>query len=84
MPPAVLTISRETLAIFCMHVPFLAATRMVMIRLGIEDVSILLFAGTAMGLCGPLLALRLMDGFGLAAFAGFGDARRTQRYAGRS
>lgn len=84
VPPAVLTISRETLAIFCMHVPFLAATRMVMIRLGIDDVSILLFAGTAMGLCGPLLALRLMDGFGLAAFAGFGDARRTQRYAGRS
>lgn len=83
VPPAILTISRETLAIFCMHVPFLAATRMVMIRFGIEDVALLLIAGTAAGLCGPLFALRLMDGFGLAAFAGFGSERGTQRYAGR-
>lgn len=84
VPPPILTISQETLAIFCMHVPFIAATRMVMTRFGIEDASILLLAGTAMGLCGPLFALRLMDGFGLAAFAGFGDERRTQRYGERS
>lgn len=83
VPAAILTISGETLAIFCMHVPFISGTRLAMARLGIEDVSILLVAGTVMGLCGPLLALRLMDGFGLAAFAGFGDQRRTHRYAGR-
>lgn len=83
VPAAILTISRETLAIFCMHVPFIAGTRVAMAHLGIEDVSALLVAGTVIGVCGPLLALRLMDGFGLATLAGFGDERQTQSSAGR-
>ncbi|MBP1862023.1 acyltransferase family protein [Rhizobium herbae] len=84
VPTAVLTISSETLAIFCMHVPFIGAARLAMVHLGVTDATVLLAAGTVAGLSGPLLALRLMDSLGLAGFAGFGDDSRGQRYGGRS
>ncbi len=83
VPGIVLTISSETLAIFCMHVPFVSSARMVMTHLGIGHPWALLAVGAGAGLIGPLLALRLLDGLGLAGFAGFGDVRRAHRLAGR-
>jgi fucose 4-O-acetylase-like acetyltransferase len=83
VPAAVLTISSETLPIFCMHVPFIGAARLAMVHLGITDATVLLMAGTVIGLSGPLLALRLMDSLGLSRFAGFRDDRRMQRYEAR-
>lgn len=83
-PTTVLTISSETLAIFCMHVPFIAAARLAMVHLGITSAAVHLLAGTVIGLSGPLFALRLIDGLGLARLAGLGGTRKMQRFWGRS
>lgn len=79
----VLLISSETLAIFCMHVPFVSGGRIVLHYLGLENPVLFLALLTGAGIIGPLLALRLIDGLGLSGFFGFG-ARRAQTYAGQS
>lgn len=82
-PAPLLTISAQTLAIFCMHVPFVAVTRIALIRFGVEDTAVQLVLGTAAGLAGPLFALKLIQGLGLAGLAGFGSERQMQSYGGR-
>jgi hypothetical protein len=75
-----MTISKETLAIFCMHVPFVSGTRMALSHIGIDEAALHLFSGTVIGIWGPLLTLKMMDSLGLAAMAGFGNERRAQRF----
>jgi fucose 4-O-acetylase-like acetyltransferase len=80
VPAPVMTISKETLAIFCMHVPFVSGTRMALSHIGIDEAALHLFSGTVIGIWGPLLTLKMMDSLGLAAMAGFGNERRAQRF----
>jgi fucose 4-O-acetylase-like acetyltransferase len=71
VPRPVMLISAETLAIFCMHVPFSSGARIAMQALGIEQPYVLLATATAAGLVGPLQMLRVIRGLGLARFVGF-------------
>ena len=80
IPAPVMTISKETLAIFCMHVPFVSGTRLAFSHFGIDGATLHLVSGTVIGICGPLLALKLMESLGLAAMAGFASERRVQRF----
>ncbi|WP_426230655.1 acyltransferase family protein [Pararhizobium sp. DWP3-4] len=80
-PASVLSISKETLAIFCMHVPFVSGTRMALSHLGVEGAALHLLSGTVIGIFGALLALKLLDNMGLAAIAGFASEHRAQSFA---
>ncbi|WP_426130733.1 acyltransferase family protein [Pararhizobium sp. PWRC1-1] len=81
VPGPVMTISKETLAIFCMHVPFVSGTRIALSHLGIDVAVLHLLSGTVIGIFGPLLALKLLDNLGLAAIAGFASEQRAQPFA---
>jgi len=77
VPGAIRAIASKTLAIFCMHVPFISGARIILTHLGIHDALMLLVICTAIGLAGPLAALRVIVGLGLARLAGFPDERRS-------
>ncbi len=81
VPAPVMTISKETLAIFCMHVPFVSGTRMALSHLGVDVAVLHLLSGTVIGIFGPLLALKWLDNLGLAAIFGFASEQRAQPFA---
>lgn len=76
MPRAVGAIAFNTLAIFCMHVLFISGARILLVHLGIDDPYMLLAICTTTGVAGPLAALQVITGLGLAGLAGFPAERR--------
>lgn len=82
-PASVMTISKQTLPIFCMHVPFVSATRIALSEMGTNDPTLHLIAGMLLGVGGPLVALKVMDHLGVASLAGFVSERRALHLAGR-
>lgn len=82
VPGVMRVIASRTLAIFCMHVPFISGARITLTHLGINDPLMLLAVCTAIGLAGPLAALRVIAGLGLARLAGFPDEQRGGRNMG--
>jgi fucose 4-O-acetylase-like acetyltransferase len=82
-PGFLLMISAETLAIFCMHVPFVSGARIALADIGTHNPLLFLAASAIIGIAGPLMALRVIDSLGLAGLAGFANERRIWRYAER-
>lgn len=61
-----------SMAIYVMHVIPGAATRIVMVRLGVESVGLHLLAGTALGVFLPVLAYLILKRLGLLRLFGLG------------
>lgn len=53
-------LGRDSLPIYLAHIAFTAGVRVVLLRLGVTDVWLHLFAGTAAGIAGPLLLTTLL------------------------
>jgi fucose 4-O-acetylase-like acetyltransferase len=71
VPPLMKAVSTESLAIFCMHVPFLALTRIALQEAGISGAMVHFLTGTVLGIAGPLVALHVMRSVRLETMLGF-------------
>lgn len=75
-PQAVLVaIGRQTMPIYLTHVIFSAATRLVLVRLGSDALTMHLVMGTVSGILGPLVLIWLARCAGLSALIGFEGPR---------
>jgi peptidoglycan/LPS O-acetylase OafA/YrhL len=54
-------VGRYSYGVFLMHVFFTAATRIVMQKLGVDQLAVLVPLGLAAGVAGPVLVIRLLD-----------------------
>jgi fucose 4-O-acetylase-like acetyltransferase len=73
-------ISSRTLAIYVAHVLFTAATRIVLMKAGVDLLPVHVFTGTLAGIIGPLIIYELCARYGFTAQAGFGrDMRSPQK-----
>lgn len=76
--PGVTWLGRLTMPIYLTHILFTAATRMVLERLGITDLTLHLIAGTLIGIAGPVVLYLLAQRLGLTTWVGFDrPARKT-------
>jgi fucose 4-O-acetylase-like acetyltransferase len=70
---SILYIGRRTLPIFCLHVLFVAGTRIVLAKIfGISEVLVILPAAIVAGIAGPLVIVEIADRFRLRAALGLG------------
>jgi hypothetical protein len=68
-----LYIGRNALAIFCLHVLFVAGARIVLVKIfGVSDVSLILPAAILAGVAGPLAFVQIVERFRLRAALGLG------------
>lgn len=77
---AVATLGQQTMPIYLTHVIFSAATRLVLLRLGVDALSAHLAVGTVAGLVGPLALVWLAKRWGLSGWIGFEGPRSARPY----
>ena len=66
-------IGRNALVIFCLHILFVAGSRIVFVKIfGASEIGIILPAITLAGIAGPLLFLQIVERFHLRAALGLG------------
>ena len=64
-------LGETSLAIFVAHVIFSAATRIVLIKVGVEDIWLHMIAGTLLGMLGPICLYLLARRLGVTRLVGF-------------
>jgi fucose 4-O-acetylase-like acetyltransferase len=70
---SLLYIGRRTLPIFCLHVLFVAGTRIALVKLfGVSEVLVILPAAIVAGLAGPLAIVEIAERFRLRSALGLG------------
>jgi fucose 4-O-acetylase-like acetyltransferase len=69
-------IGSATLAIYVSHVIFTAGARIVLSKLGVDDLTVHVIAGTALGVIAPLLMYEISQRLRLTQLAGLGALRR--------
>tara|TARA_R110002096_G_scaffold229063_6_gene418564 strand:+ start:2806 stop:3813 length:1008 start_codon:yes stop_codon:yes gene_type:complete len=65
-------IGRQTMPIFLAHILFTAATRIALLRLGVDALVPHIVLGSAMGMIGPLLFVEIANRLQVSALVGFG------------
>lgn len=70
-------LGQQTMPIYLTHVLFLAAARMVLMRIGIDSIALHLTVGTVAGVIGPLALVRLTRRAGILPWLGFEAPRHS-------
>lgn len=72
-------LGERSMTIFVLHVIAAAATRIVLVKLGVEVTELHIVAGVSVGVTGPLVAHEVINRLGLAPWLGLGRWRSTRR-----
>jgi len=75
LAPVLAALGQQTMPIYLTHVIFSAASRLILHRLGVDDVTVHMAFGIVAGLAGPLALVWLAKRWGLTTWVGFEGPR---------